>query len=482
MTRTQRGTLAVLFVAVAAFSLAQSLLIPELGPLARELGTDQSTVTWLLTAYLISASVSTPIAGRLGDAWGKDRALVVSLALLAAGSLVGALAPNVGWMIAGRALQGAGGGALPLSFGIIRDELPQEKVAQAIGVTSSLLTVGIGGGIVLAGPLVSALGFSWLFWAPFVVCSIAAIAAARVIPSSPTRTRERIQPLSPLLLAAWLLLLLVPVSRAPIWGWTSPAVLLPLAAASAMFALWARAELRATVPLVDLRAMRQRAVWTSHAIAFLIGFGLYSSSTLIPQFLQTPSSAGYGFGVTSAESGLMLIPQCLFSFVAGVSATRSARRFGSRTVVIAGALLGGVGTALIALDGSNLAGVYVGTTLIGLGTGMSMALLATLVVAAVPPEQTGIAAGTNANLRTIGGAIGSAVLTTVVTAQAADTGMPSASGYTDGFLIIAGMLIIAALVGLLVPTGRSRGRGRADDDAAADLETSQLSQSHASTI
>lgn len=465
---TQRATLAVLVVGVAAFSLAQSLLIPELGPLARELGTDQSTITWLLTAYLISASVSTPIAGRLGDAWGKNRALVISLALLALGSLVGALAPDVGWMIAARVLQGAGGGVLPLSFGIIRDELPPERVPQAISITTSLLTVGIGGGIVLAGPLVSTLGYSWLFWAPCLVCSVAAVAAAKVVPHSPTRTRERIRPVSALLLAGWLLLLLVPVSRASVWGWTSPAVWLPLLGAAAVFALWARSELRSDTPIIDLRGMRNRAVWTAHAIAFLIGFGLYSSSTLIPQFLQTPVVAGYGFGVTSAQSGLMLIPQCLFSFAAGLSAVRVARRLGSRAVVIAGALLAGIGTALIALAGGSLAGVYAGTTLIGLGTGLSLSLLANLVVAAVPAAQTGVAAGTNANLRTIGGAIGSAVVTTVVTAQVAATGRPTSASYTEGFLIIASMLIVAALVGFLVPAAVSRERGAATTRTEAE--------------
>jgi MFS family permease len=452
VNRSQRATLAVLVVGIAAFSLAQSLLIPELGPLARELGTDQSTVTWLLTAYLISASVSTPIAGRLGDAWGKDRALVISLTLLAAGSLVGALAPDVGWMITARVLQGAGGGVLPLSFGIIRDELPPDRVPQAISITTSLLTVGIGGGIVLAGPLVSALGYSWLFWAPCVVCSVAAVAAARVVPRSPTRTGERIRPSSALLLAGWLLLLLVPVSRASVWGWTSVSVLLPLVGAVATFALWARSELRSEMPIIDLRGMRRRSVWTAHAIAFLVGFGLYSSSTLIPQFLQTPVAAGYGFGVTSAQSGLMLVPQCLVSFAAGLSAARAA----SRPVVIAGALLAASGTALLALGGGSLVGVYAGTTLIGLGTGLSLSLLANLVVAAVPAAQTGVAAGTNANLRTIGGAIGSAVVTTVVTAQVATTGRPSSSGYTQGFLIIATMLAVAALVGFLVPAGVRR--------------------------
>ncbi|MGV8873521.1 MAG: MFS transporter [Rhodococcus sp. (in: high G+C Gram-positive bacteria)] len=457
MNRTQRATLAVLTVGVAAFSLAQSLLIPELGPLARELGTDQSTVTWLLTAYLISASVATPIAGRLGDIMGKDRALVISLALLAVGSLIGALAPNVGWMIVARALQGAGGGVLPLSFGIIRDVLPPARVAQAIGVTSSLLTVGIGGGIVLAGPLVGAFGFSWLFWAPFIVCSVGAVAAARVIPRSPTRTSERIKPLPAVLLAGWLLLLLVPVSRASVWGWTSPAVLVSLVGAVAVFGMWARTELRAEAPLVDLRTMRTRSVWTAHAIAFLIGFGLYSSSTLIPQFLQTPAGAGYGFGVTSTQSGLMLIPQCLFSFAAGIMAARAAHGFGNRAVIIAGALLAAIGTSLLAVVGGSLLAVYAGTTLIGLGTGLTMALLANLVVAAVPAEQTGAAAGTNANLRTIGGAIGAAVLTTVVTAQSADTGQPSAAGYAQGFLIIAALLAVAAVVGLQVPAATRRG-------------------------
>lgn len=467
MTRRQRATMTVLVVAVTAFSLAQSLLIPELGPLARELRTDQSTVTWLLTAYLISASISTPIVGRLGDAFGKQRMLVVSLAFLAIGSLVGAVAPSVGWMIVGRALQGAGGGLLPLSFGIIRDELPAAKVPQAIGVTTSLLTVGIGGGIVLAGPLSSTLGRSWLFWAPFVVCVVAAVAAARVVPRSPTLTGERIRPWSALLLAGWLVLLLVPVSRASVWGWTSAAVVLPLLGAVAVSGLWARTELRSDSPLVDLRALRRRAVWTAHAIAFLVGVGLYSSSTLIPQFLQTPATAGYGFGVTTTVSGLMLIPQCLASFVAGVAAARAAHRFGSRTMVITGVLLAAVGTALLAVTGDSLTGVYVGTSLIGLGTGLSLALLATLVVAAVPAAQTGVAAGTNANLRTIGGAIGSAVLTTVVTARTGPTGRPVAAGYTDGFLIIAAALVVAALVGLLVPVGVRRVRTALapDDDA-----------------
>ena len=122
-----RITFIVLLVAVSSFAMLQSLVIPVLGQLESELNTDQSTVTWVLTAYLLSASICTPLMGRLGDAVGKKRVLVIALAALALGSLMAALAANVQWLIVARIVQGAGGGVLPLSFGIIRDEFPRER-------------------------------------------------------------------------------------------------------------------------------------------------------------------------------------------------------------------------------------------------------------------------------------------------------------------------------------------------------------------
>src|SRR5690348_4492604 len=111
-----RVTFAVLCLGVAAFSLLQSMVNPVLPTIEAGLGTDQATVSWVLTAYLLSASVFTPIIGRIGDKVGKERMLVVALGALAAGSLLAAVAPSIGVLIGARAIQGVGGGVLPLTF------------------------------------------------------------------------------------------------------------------------------------------------------------------------------------------------------------------------------------------------------------------------------------------------------------------------------------------------------------------------------
>ena len=147
MSATQRRshyqvTFAVLAVSVSAFALLQSLVVPVLAEIQADLHTSQTTVTWVLTAYLLSASVCTPIVGRVGDKVGKERMLVVALVALSVGSLIAALATSIGPMIVGRVIQGVGGGVLPLSFGIIRDEFPEKKVPSAVGAVASLAAVG----------------------------------------------------------------------------------------------------------------------------------------------------------------------------------------------------------------------------------------------------------------------------------------------------------------------------------------------------
>ena len=124
-----RLTFLVLCVGVASFSLLQSMVNPVLPTIQAALHTDQATVTWVLTAYLVSASIFTPIIGRVGDKVGKERMLVVALGALAVGSLLAAVAGTIGVLIVARVIQGIGGGVLPLTFGIIRDEFPREKVA-----------------------------------------------------------------------------------------------------------------------------------------------------------------------------------------------------------------------------------------------------------------------------------------------------------------------------------------------------------------
>ena len=211
----------MLALGVAAFALLQSLVIPVLTTVQHELHTTQGAATWVLTAYLLSASIMTPILGRVGDMIGKERVFVATLIALAVGSLLAAVAPSIGVMIVARVIQGVGGGMVPVAFGIIRDEFPAGKVTGAVGALASLTAVGAGLGIVLAGPIVNALDYHWLFWLPMILTVIAAVSAVLFVPESPVRTPGRISWLPAVLLSAWLVALLVALSEAPAWGWGS---------------------------------------------------------------------------------------------------------------------------------------------------------------------------------------------------------------------------------------------------------------------
>ena len=469
-------TFAVLAMGIAAFALLQSLVIPVLTTVQHELHTTQSTVTWVLTAYLLSASIMTPVLGRIGDMAGKERVFVATLVALAFGSLLAAVTSSIAVMIVARVIQGVGGGMVPVAFGIIRDEFPADRVAGAVGALAALTAVGAGLGIVLAGPIVAVLNYHWLFWLPMILTVIAAVSAVLFVPESPVRSPGRISWPPVVLLSGWLVALLVALSEAPDWGWGSSRVLGLLAAAVVLAAGWVIAELRAATPLIDMTMMRRKAVWTNNLVALLIGVGMYATFAFLPEFVQTPPAAGYGFGASITRSGLLLLPSTITMFAAGMFTGRLTRRLGGKVLVVAGCLIGSAAMAILAFAHQQEWEIYVATALMGVGFGLAFSAMSALVVAAVPASQTGVASGMNANIRTIGGSIGAAAMASIVTAHLEPSGLPKESGYTAGFAAMAAGLVLAALAGLLIPSMRRLGQ------TAGQLEHAEMSMVAGGTI
>ena len=470
--RTHYGaTVTVLAAATAAYALLQSLVIPVLPTIEAGLHTSQNTVTWVLTAYLLSASIFTPIMGRLGDMWGKERMLVAALIALTLGSVLAALTGSIVIMIVARVIQGIGGGVLPLSFGIIRDEFPVEKVAGAVGVIAALAAAGAGLGIVLAGPIVEALNYHWLFWIPAIMLAGATVAAKAIVPQSPVRTAGRVNWSAAALLSGWLVALLVPISEAPTWGWGSARVLGLLAVAVVLAVGWVVVESRSAHPLIDMRMMRIPVVWTTNLVALLFGVGMYATFAFLPEFLQTPATAGYGFGLSITLSGLVLLPSSVAMFVVGVASGRLTSRFGAKSVLVAGALISIVTFALLTFAHRQEWEILLAMVLQGVGFGMAFAAMSNLVVQGVPAEQTGVASGMNANIRTIGGSIGAAVMSSIVTSTARIGGLPRESGYTHGFGLLTLATVAAAIAAMLVPSAvrAVAGTGQADEMPHAEL-------------
>ncbi|TCO34584.1 EmrB/QacA subfamily drug resistance transporter [Kribbella steppae] len=449
-----RLTLAVLATVVAAFSMLQSLVSPALPVIQRDLGTTAGTVTWVFTALLLSVSVATPLLGRIGDMVGKERTLLIALAALAVGCLLAAIAPNIGVLIGARVVQGLGGAVFPLAFGIIRDEFPPERVPSVVGVLSAVIAVGGGLGIVLAGPIVEALGWRWLFWIPLVVVTLAAVMARRYVPESPQRVPGRIDWLAAALLSGWLVALLLPLSAGRSWGWGSLSTIGLFVAAAVLLVGWITVELRSRNPLIDMRMMRLPAVWTTNLVALLFGAAMFAVYAFVPQFMQIPTVAGFGFGSSVSQAGLLMLPMLVTMAVSGSLSGPIAPWFSVKAQVVWGSALSLVASVAFAEFHDQPWQVAIATAVFGLGLGLAYASMTSLIVQNVPREQTGAATGMSANIRTIGGSIGTAIASSIITGHVQTSGLPAESGFTDTFLLLAAFCAVAVLLALAIPRAR----------------------------
>jgi EmrB/QacA subfamily drug resistance transporter len=465
-------SLFILGVSALAFSLAQTMLIPALGELTVQLGTDASGIAWVLTGYLLAAAVATPIAGRLGDMFGKRRLLVLSLVGFGLGSALAALGSSLEVVVAGRVIQGLGGGIFPLCFGIIRDEFPRERVASSIGLISAIFGIGGGAGLIGGGLIADNLSYHWIFWLGAISAALAAVATQVWVPESPERKPGRIDLRGAALLGVGLVLPLIAISRANDWGWGSASTLLLIGAGLVVLAIWVAVERRTEQPLADIPTLLEPPVLMTNVATLFVGFGMFGSFLLIPQLAELPESTGFGFGSDATGAGLLLLPGALVMLVCGPISGALGTRFGSKLPLALGAGVTSLGLLLLGVShGSELA-VTAWATVMSAGIGLAFAAMANLIVEAVPPAQTGEATGINTLTRSVGASIGSQV-TAAILAGSAVAGSPLATddGFTTAFLVSAGVAALAAAIAVVIPRGAHHAiRERAPRPGAALAE------------
>jgi EmrB/QacA subfamily drug resistance transporter len=454
-------SLAVLAIGALGFAVAQTTLIPTLTELREELGTDTSGVAWVLTGYLLAAAVATPIAGRLGDMLGKRRLFVASLLIFAAGNAVSALGSSLEVVVAGRVLQGIGGGIIPLAISIIRDEFPAEKVAGSIGLISAIFGIGGGFGLVLGGVITDSFSYHWIFWLGAIVATLAALAAQLLVPESPVRTPGRVDLRGAALLAAGLVPPLFAVSRANVWGWGDARTLGLIALGAVLLAVFVAVERRTAEPLADVRALSAPPVLMTNLTTLLVGFGMFGSFLLIPQLAATPTSSGYGFGLDATGAGLLLLPGSLVMLFAGPLSGALGGRFGSKVPLAAGGIVTGVGLFLLALFHDSQGQVIAVNAFMSIGFGLVFAAIPNLIVSAVPAAQTGEAIGVNTLVRSVGASLGTQVTAAIIAGTvAAGSPVPEESGYVVAFVLCAVVAVLAGLVATLIPRAGATVSGR----------------------
>jgi EmrB/QacA subfamily drug resistance transporter len=444
-------TLAVLTLAGIAFALQQTMILPALPELQREFDTTTGWATWLLTGFLLSASVLTPLLGKLGDQHGKERLLLISLGIFFAGSVAAIFAPNIWVLIACRVVQGAGGAVFPLSFSIIKDEFPPEKIGVAVGVVSAVFGVGGGLGLVISGFILDNLSWPWIFVVGAFAVGAALVLIYLFVPESPIKTPSRLDVPGAALLSGGLLSLLLALTEGERWGWGSGRIIGLFVAAAVLLTSWVRFELRTKDPMVDMKMMTRRPVLFANVTGMLAGFALFGSFILIPNFVQTPPRFGYGFGADALTTGLYLLPSAVVGFFSGPLAGVVGARYGAKWPLAFGMFIGGVGVALLAEWHAESWQIVVGMLVLGAGVPMSFAAMAKVIVDSVRQSETGIATGMNTVMRTVGGVVGGQVGAAILTSDTiAGTNVPAESAYTTAFVIAAIGSLVATFAAVLV--------------------------------
>jgi len=449
--------------------LAQTTVIPALGEMQRELGASASGIAWMVTAYLLVASIATPIFGRLGDMFGKQRLLAISLALFAVGSVVCAFADSLNLMIVGRGLQGLGGGVFPLSFGIIRDEFPRDKVPTGIALLGAIAAVGAGVGLPLGGVLVDGPGYHWIFLVAAGMGVLATITTRLFVPKSPVRTPGRVDLAGAGILAVGLTALLIAISRGADWGWESAQTLGLIAAGLVVLVLFGVFERRTPQPLVDMKTFARRPVLTTNISTVLIGSAMISTFVLVPQLAQLPDGGAVGFGLSATEAGLLLAPGSLLSLLVAPIVGRVGERRGSKPPFLAGCLITAGALLGMALAHDSVGLVVLWSCVMSAGVGAAFAAIPNLIVVAVDEHQTGEATGTNTVMRNIGSAVGAQIAGSIIAAHVLANGLPDDAGFEIAFLVSAIGAVVAALSVLLIPGRVNRAATERHAEPAASV-------------
>lgn len=435
----------------------QTLVIPLIPSLPAILHTDAADASWVITVTLLAAAVIMPVSGRLGDLYGKRPVLLVSLALLIAGSAVSALAGSLVPMVIGRGLQGCAMGVIPLGISIMRDILPAERVGSAIALMSA--TLGVGGAVGLPVSAVIAQTSSWrvLFWLSAGLAVACLVLLWIVVPDSKVRARGRFDPFGAVGLAIGLVCLLLAITKGGAWGWGAPRTIGLFAASVVVFVVWGVYQLRVRYPLVDLRVSARRPVLFTNISSVLLGFSMYSSSLVLPQLLQAPSVTGYGLGQSMVAAGLWMAPAGLVMMALSPVSARISRSRGPRTSLMVGAAVIAVGYLASTVLLHNAVEIMIAGVIVSGGVGIAYAAMPGLIMGSVPVHETASANGLNSLMRSVGTSFSSAVMATLLAHMTFSVGrltVPSLAGFRVAFLIAAGGAVAGLLMALLVPRAR----------------------------
>jgi len=445
-------TFAIVSVALFMVVLDNLVVTNALPSIKRDLGATIQQLEWTVNAYTLSYAVLLLTGAALGDRFGRRRMFSVGLGIFTLASAGAALAPDTGFLIAARGLQGLGAAIVtPLTLTLLSEAVPVEKRGLAIGAWSGISGLAVALGPVVGGAVVTGISWHWIFWlnVPIGLVTLP-LAYARL---NESHGESRAFDMRGLLLASGGLMGIVyGVVHAQTVGWTTSSVLASLGVGAVLVIAFVIAELRTPDPMLPMSFFRHRGFAATNGVSLAMYFGTFGSIFLLSQFFQVVQH------YSALQAGLRILPWTVMPmFIAPVAGILS-DRIGGRPLMAAGLTLQGAALGWLATVTSPTAS-YIsfvpGFVMAGAGMALVFAPAANTVVASVRPGQVGQASGATNAIRELGGVLGVSVLATVFTAHG---GYTSGQAYVDGLVpavwVGAVVLFIGALVALLIPRKR----------------------------
>ncbi|HYA67733.1 MAG TPA: MFS transporter, partial [Acidimicrobiales bacterium] len=448
------ATLATVAALVAVVSSLGAPLIPSI---ARADQVSLSTAQWLLTAALMTGAVATPAMGRLADGPRKRRVIEVALVVVLAGCVLSAMSTGFTELVIGRALQGVGLGLLPATMAIARNQFAPDTARRAIAILSVSGAVGAGLGYPITALTAQVFDFRGAFWFGAITIAMALVLVLVVLPRRYDGRPRTFDTIGMGTLGAAIVGISVVLSEGGRWGWTSLPSLGLAAGSLAVGGAWVAHELKTADPLIDVRQVRNRSVFTADASGFLMATAMYLFLPIIVEFVQVPVDSGYGFGSSVLVSGLVFVPLSVGSFAASRCLAAYDRRFGTRSMLPFGSLVFALATLFFAVEHRDLWEAFAAAGMAGIGIGFTFAAMPGFIVRAVPASETGSATGFYQVLRSIGLSVGSALAAAVLAAYT-DAGRtyPSFEGFQLTLVIAAALCVITAVLSYVLPGAAAR--------------------------
>jgi EmrB/QacA subfamily drug resistance transporter len=459
MTQRQRWVLALTSIASLMILLDALVVTTALHVIALDLKASVADLEWTVNAYTLPFAVLLMAGAALGERYGRKRVLVGGLALFGIASAGCALAPSFGWLIATRAIQGAGAAAVaPAALSLLSAAFGAEQRPRALGLFASVTGLGTLGGPLIGGAIVQNLTWQWIFWVNVPIAAVL-IPLVLVRLEKDAGSPRRLDYAGIGLVSAAAFGLVWGLIRGNASGWASAEVVAALSGGAIALAVFVGWELRAGAPLIPMRFFASRAFSAGNTAGFLLFASTFSGAFFFAQFLQVVLRHG------PMATGLLLTPWTVSLFVVAPIAGKQVNRIGARPLVVGGLLLQAAGfgwIALIAGPGLTYPPLILPFVISGVGISMTIPAAQSAVIAAVPTAAIGAASGTFNTVRQLGGAFGIAITTAVFTAGG---GLGSATAFSDGFssaiATAAALSFAGAVIGLLLPPRAARTTGQA---------------------